>query len=165
MEKESAPDALARAVREELRAELLLHAPRVDTLPPPTALDAEEFLVSAVLDGHGMHVLGDLKIEEFFLPLHRATLTAVRMLPVDSSAEEIAEQMRANGCVGAILEELQRLQLEIPFRVDLPVHVAAVREAAKKRAMLRWLDDIAVSLRMGRITADQAKAKLRPEKK
>lgn len=168
--REDSPDAswrdeVLKSIRSEVRAELMFYAPRQGNLAPPNALQSEEYLISAVLDGHGLKVIGTLTGVEFYHPLHRAILASAKRLPEKFTLEQMVEDLWAAGCVGDLLTELQGLKFDVPYRVDLPVHVEAVREAWKKRELIAWLNKVEFELRAGTLTADEARERIRPREK
>ena len=130
---------------------------------PPHALDSEEPIISALLCGHtALADVRPLRAASFFGPLHRAIVQTFETLgPVDDIAAAVVAKLEGLGCTGPIEQAVLELRDRVPYILNLRDHIARVHETARKRRLSDWLMEIDADLRLERLTADEAIAKLK----
>jgi replicative DNA helicase len=157
--------AIRQAVREEVRTELLLHGPTLGEYPPPSEIESEELIISALLAGDlTLQDIAPLRACDFYRPLHQAIVVAVDTLNQakrDVTITEIVVALGAQDCAGAgLIDALMDLRAR-PYVLRYRDHVARIHEAAERRRICEWLRDIDKDLRLGNCTAAEARERIK----
>lgn len=137
----------------------------IHELAPPNASDAEERIVSALLCGHAtLATIAPLRARDFFVPLHRAVVTAVDELGESHSTltpELIASAIEAKGFRGDLVAAILEVRDGVPFVIDLSDCIARVRDAARRRRLIAWLRKLQTELAFDGLSVDEAIARIR----
>ncbi|HEY2857830.1 MAG TPA: hypothetical protein VGJ21_05395 [Terracidiphilus sp.] len=156
-------DDIRKAVREEVRSELLLHGPQIGELPLPSDIEAERIVVKSVCLGHATVRSLHLHPGMFFAPLHSAILTAAESSEPRHPASivrtmgdnGIANPARFSDDVAAFFDDFN----------DPPesVYPAAtkVQRAFRARETCKLMSSLNRRLRLGEITPEQVELSFR----
>lgn len=166
-------ESLTRAVREavskELRDALLVWAPRPSHLPCQIA--SEELVLSAIFTGKAVISDAELVPEDFWVPLHRHIFAAFQLIgakePTEVRVLAALKALKVHGDPERLLDELLDIRvapeiLQDDAVSDFQTHVSLIREASQARQLIRWLRKLEEDLMLGRLTAQEARKKLRP---
>ena len=153
-----------REIRHEIRAAALVSEPR-PSLPPPSDLDAEAEVLSALLEGHcSVADLAPLEARHFFGRFHSEVFEALTLLSDRASdLESVAELLTDRGIVGPVVDELEQLRDAQPFASSdrLCQHVRTILDRWRERRFLELLGSIDLEVRTGVLSVDGAKPRLR----
>lgn len=166
---ESLNRAIREAVTKEVRDALGLFIPRGG--PMPCHVASEELVLASLTNRNAKVADVALSPEDFYVPLHRHLFAAFQLIgekePTETRIVAALKSLGVHGDPERLLEEL--LDIKIAPEIigddavsDLQTHVELIREASLARQLIKWLRRLEEDLLLGRITAQEAKRKLRP---
>jgi hypothetical protein len=164
--EESALSAeVRRVVATEIRMAGLVADPR-PPLQPPADVDAEQELISLLVNGHKTPAdLRPLRSEHFFARMFQLIWEAAETVyQRDGSCEigGIGLELKNRGFVGRVLPELEQIRDCTPAINDVWVQrrIARVMELALRRRLIDELYNCDVSMRADLLDADGVRARL-----
>ena len=157
-------DALKRLIRRTIEDEMrgvALTLPREDVKPAgPHDSDVEQQILSALLSGHATaEQLKPLESKHFYSTFNQHLFTFLSNSP-ERDLQAIADTIDMRG---PVLEELTTIRDCTPFAAaaTLSKHVATVVNRSLERELIQTMQHIDAELRVGSLSVDGAKLRLR----
>ncbi|MEO7032727.1 MAG: hypothetical protein ABI548_02765 [Polyangiaceae bacterium] len=151
---------LAETIAYEMRGAILQLPREIVPMPAPGNLDVEQEILSAVLVGHvTTDDLKPLEARHFYSRFNRRLFETLATSP-ERDLQAITDALP---CRGPILEELTIIRDATPFAClpTLRKHVKTVMDRWLERELICTMQQIDAELRVGALTHDGARARLR----
>lgn len=146
------PPLVREAVRQAIWEESLKVPECHHSLGPPSDVDSEERIVSALLCGHTtLPRIAPLRSRDFLSPLCRGVVAVLETAP-GADLARVVLGMEALGYCGPLVDQLLEIRDRVPFVVDLTECIVSVHETARRRRLIAWLRELDADLSTGSAT-------------
>ncbi|MEP7049451.1 MAG: DnaB-like helicase N-terminal domain-containing protein [Pseudomonadota bacterium] len=151
---------LAETIAYEMRGAIMQLPREIVPMPAPADLDIEQEILSALLCGHvTTDELKPLESRHFYSRFNQRLFEFL----VASAERDLQAITDALPCRGPVLEELTIIRDATPFAClpTLHKHIRTVMDRWLERELIRTMQEVDAELRVGALTHDGARARLR----